>query len=209
MKTFANFLMAASLLAFGYLAINFLGAWLYQTFETRRFVAERNSVSGAVTVESQPKTPTAAIPKYPVAGSPVALLSVPRLGLSTLVLEGAEESELKLGPGHIPGTSLPGDGGNVGIAGHRDTFFRPLRHIRKDDTIQLATREQKYHYQVVSTRIVAPEDVQVLNPLEQETLTLVTCYPFEFVGPAPKRFIVRADCVDCIRHKPIQVGEIR
>ena len=160
-------------------------------------------------MESQSKAPTAASPKYPAAGSPVGLLSIPRLGLSTVVLEGAEERELKLGPGHIYGTSLPGDGGNVGIAGHRDTFFRPLRHIRKDDTIQLATREQEYHYQVVSTRIVTPEDVQVLQPLEQETLTLVTCYPFDFVGPAPKRFIVRADCVDCIRHKSIRVGEIR
>jgi sortase A len=209
MKTFANFLTAASLLAFGYLAINFLGAWLYQTLETRRFVAERNRDAGAMTVESQSKTPMAATPTYPPAGSPVALMRIPRLGLSTLVLEGAEESELKLGPGHIYGTSLPGDGGNVGIAGHRDTFFRPLRHIRKDDTIQLATREQEYHYQVASTRIVAPEDVQVLHPLEQETLTLVTCYPFDFAGPAPKRFVVRADCVDCIRQKPIQVGDIR
>jgi sortase A len=209
MKTFANVLAAASLLAFVYLAINFLGAWLYQTIETRHFVAERNTEPGALTVESQSQAPTAANPKYPAAGSPVALLSIPRVGLSTLVLEGAEERELKLGPGHIPGTSLPGDGGNVGVAGHRDTFFRPLRHIRKDDTIQLATREQEYHYQVVSTRIVAPEDVEVLHPLEQETLTLVTCYPFDFVGPAPKRFIVRADCVDCIRQKPIRAGAIR
>ena len=209
MKTFANFLAAASLLAFGYLAVNFLGAWLYQTIETRRFVTERNTEPRVPTVESPSNPPVAASPKYPVAGSPVALLSIPRLGLETVVLEGAEERELKLGPGHIPGTSLPGDGGNVGVAGHRDTFFRPLLHIKKNDTIRLVTREQEYHNQVVSTKIVEPEDVQVLHPSAQETLTLVTCYPFDFVGPAPKRFIVRADCIDCIRQKPIQLGDIR
>ena len=209
MKTFANFLAAASLLAFGYLAINFLGAWLYQTRETRHFVTEGNTVPGTPAVESQSKATATASPKYPAAGSPVALLSIPRLALSTVVLEGAEERQLKLGPGHIPGTSLPGDGGNIGVAGHRDTFFRPLRHIKKDDTIRLATREKEFQYQVVSTKIVAPEDIQVLHPSEQETLTLVTCYPFDFVGPAPKRFIVRADCVDCIRQKPIQLGDIR
>ncbi len=154
MKTLANVLAAASLLALGYLAVNFLGAWLYQTFETRRFMAEHQARPASPNVEAQFKPAETATLKYPVAGSPVALLSIPRLGLSTIVLEGAEERELKLGPGHIPGTSLPGVGGNVGVAGHRDTFFRPLRHIRKDDTIQLATREQEYHYQVVSTRIV-------------------------------------------------------
>jgi sortase A len=172
-------------------------------------VAERNTEPRVPTVESQSNPNTAACPKYPVAGSPVALLSIPRLGLSAVVLEGAEERELKLGPGHIPGTSLPGDGGNVGVAGHRDTFFRPLRHIKTNDTIRLATREKEYHYQVVSTKLVEPEDVQVLHASAQETLTLVTCYPFDFVGPAPKRFIVRADCVDCIRQKPIQRGDVR
>lgn len=209
MKTFANVLAAASLVAFGYLAINFLGAWLYQTLEARRFMAERHADSRPPAVKSQARPPELASPKYPAAGSPVALLSIPRIGLSTLVLEGADEHELKLGPGHIPGTFLPGVGGNFGVAGHRDTFFRPLRHIRKDDTIRLDTHDQEYRYQVVSIKIVTPEDVQVLRPTEQESLTLVTCYPFDFVGPAPKRFIVRADCVDCIRHKPIQVGEIR
>jgi sortase A len=208
MKALANFLAAASLLAFAYLAINFLGAWLYQTLETRRFVAEHNTEPRA-TLESRSKPPAVASAKYPFAGSPIALLSIPRLGLSTVVLEGAEERELKLGPGHIPGTSLPGDGGNVGVAGHRDTFFRSLRHITKDDTIRLATGEREYHYQVVSTKIVEPENVQVLQRSTQETLTLVTCYPFDFIGPAPKRFIVRADCVDCSRQEAIQLGDIR
>ena len=209
MKALANSLAAISLLSLGYLAINFLAAWLYQAFETRHFVTERNAEANLPKVEAQAKPPETAIPKHPVSGSPVTLLSIPRLGLSSMVLEGADERELKLGPGHIPGTSLPGNGGNVGVAGHRDTFFRPLRLIRKDDTINLATLERVYQYKVVSTEIVEPDDVEVLQPGEQETLTLVTCYPFNFVGPAPKRFIVRADCVDCARQKPIQLGDIK
>jgi sortase A len=184
MKTIASIFLALALFALGYWALVFGSARLYQAREMPRFVSERP----AHTVE----------PAQPLSrGSAVALLGIPRLGVSVLVLEGADERELKLGAGHITGTSLPGDGGNVGVAGHRDTFFRPLRHIRKDDNIQVKTHDREYLYTVVSTEIVAPEDVQVLNPLGHEALTLVTCYPFNFVGSAPKRFIVRADCTDC------------
>ena len=101
--------------------------------------------------------------------------------------------ELSLAPGHIPGTPLPGEAGNVAIAGHRDTFFRPLRFIRRNDTINVTTDRGEDQYRVVSTSIVAPSDVQVLYPTGRDTLTLVTCYPFDYVGPAPKRFIVRAE----------------
>jgi len=145
--------------------------------------------------------PTPAARAYPIthpsAGSAVAMLAIPRLGMSTVVVEGAGEHELKLGPGHVRGTSLPGDGGNVGVAGHRDTFFRPLRLIGKNDTIQMTTHDREYLYKVVSTEIVRPEDVRVLYPTGREVLTLITCYPFDFVGAAPKRFIVRAECVNC------------
>ena len=94
--------------------------------------------------------------------------------------------------GHIPGTPLPGQQGNVAIAGHRDTFFRALRNIRKDDEITLATLDGSYRYRVDSTKVVEPEDTQVLDDSHDKILTLVTCYPFDFVGVAPKRFIVRA-----------------
>ena len=87
---------------------------------------------------------------------------------------------------------MPGQPGNVGIAGHRDTFFRPLRNIQRDDIITLTTLRGEYRYRVVSTKMVSPADVAVLNPDGKEILTLVTCYPFYFVGSAPKRFIVRA-----------------
>jgi sortase A len=94
--------------------------------------------------------------------------------------------------GHIPGTALPGDSGNVGLAAHRDTFFRRLRDIRPDDEIVLTTPDGTFRYTVEGTKVVEPGDVWVLDPTEEPALTLVTCYPFTYVGSAPQRFIVRA-----------------
>jgi len=197
MKTLANVFAAVGLLALCYCAVELARGPLYQAREARRFARER--LAGQRPADKPSPFTSATTPErpYPSDGSAVAVLTVARLGFSTIVVEGAEEGELSLGPGHIRGTSLPDGGGNVGVAGHRDTFFRPLRLIRKDDTIQVTTHEGEYEYKVVSTEIVGPADIQVLYPTGRETLTLVTCYPFEFVGPAPKRFIVRADCVDC------------
>jgi sortase A len=123
----------------------------------------------------------------------IGRIEVHRLGVSVVVVEGTDESALQHAAGHIAGTALPGQPGNVGIAGHRDTFFRPLRNIKRDDMITLTTLHGEYLYRVVSTRIVRPSNVAVLNPDGNEILTLVTCYPFYFVGSAPERFIVRAE----------------
>ena len=94
--------------------------------------------------------------------------------------------------GHVPGTALPGENGNVGIAGHRDTFFRELRNVKPEDRISLTTARGTFEYFVEYARIVKPEDVEVLAPTEEPLLTLVTCYPFYYVGAAPERYIVRA-----------------
>jgi sortase A len=115
-----------------------------------------------------------------------------RLGVSTVIVEGTGEAALQRAAGHITGTGLPGQLGNIGIAGHRDTFFRPLRNIQRNDIITLTTSRGQYRYRVVSMNVVSPNDVAVLNPDGTEILTLVTCYPFYFVGSAPNRFIVRA-----------------
>jgi len=109
-----------------------------------------------------------------------------------MVFEGATAGILKIGAGHIPATALPGGGGNVAIAAHRDTFFRPLRLVREHDTIVLKTSDGTLRYAVTSTQIVAPSDVDVLAKAPGRDLTLVTCYPFYYVGSAPKRFIVHA-----------------
>jgi LPXTG-site transpeptidase (sortase) family protein len=209
MKAWSNVFAAVSLLAFGYWCFLFLSGRLYQARETQRFVRERQVKSQSLETLVPSNSPKTEERPYPDKGSAVALLAIPRLGVSAVVVEGAEDRDLKLGPGHIPGTSLPGDGGNIGVAGHRDTFFRPLRLIRKDDAIQMTTHDQEHQYKVVSMKIVTPDDVQVLYPIGQETLTLVTCYPFDFVGSAPKRFVVRADCVDCRAQKQIQKGDGR
>jgi len=125
-------------------------------------------------------------------GDLVGRLEIPRLDVSVMVMEGIGSRTLRLGAGRIPGTALPWTTGNVGIAAHRDTFFRPLADIQNNDTITLTTVDGKANYRVTSTQIVMPEDVHVLKPTKQDTITLVTCYPFRWVGSAPKRFIVQA-----------------
>jgi sortase A len=122
----------------------------------------------------------------------MAVLEIPRLGLTVPVLEGTDELTLNRGVGHVAGTARPGERGNVAIAGHRDGFFRVLKDVTSGDTIRLVTLGQTLDYTVQETRIVEPEDVQVLEPAGTPVLTLLTCYPFYYVGSAPKRFVVRA-----------------
>lgn len=122
----------------------------------------------------------------------VGRIDVPRLKLSALAREGADVGTLRGAVGHIPGTAFPGDPGNAGFAAHRDTFFRPLKSVRNGDEVILTTTRGVFRYLVTGTRIVDPEDVSVLDPTPAATLTLVTCYPFEYVGSAPQRFIVQA-----------------
>jgi len=130
------------------------------------------------------------------AGTVVARLDAPAVKLSTAVLEGSDDSILNRGAGHIEDTALPGEPGNIGIAGHRDTIFRPVRRMRAGDELTLSTSDHIYRYRISKTLIVDPDDVYVLNPTRQPTLTLVTCYPFDFIGHAPKRFIVQARLVE-------------
>jgi sortase A len=121
---------------------------------------------------------------------PLAMLSIQRLKLKVPVFEGTEESELNRGAGRIIDTAMPGTDGNIGIAGHRDGFFRCLKDIQIGDLVELATPTQKRIYKVDAIEIVLPEDVSVLAPTGRPALTLVTCFPFYFIGSAPQRFIV-------------------
>ncbi len=124
-----------------------------------------------------------------------ARLGIPRLGIDVVVLDGVEESTLRRAAGHIPGTAAPGAPGNMGIAAHRDTFFQPLRDVRKGDLIQLTTLRGRESYRVVWMAVVNPSFVQALRSTRKQSLTLVTCFPFDYVGHAPERFIVRAERV--------------
>ena len=132
-----------------------------------------------------------AVTVRPVRGV-IGRLAIPRLNLSAVVLEGDDDAALRFGAGHIPGTSFPAQPGNMGIAAHRDTVFRRLHNIAIRDVIQITTPEGSYHYRVTSTEIVRPQDTGVLDSSTGEELTLVTCYPFSYIGPAPLRFIVHA-----------------
>jgi sortase A len=127
-----------------------------------------------------------------VKSADTLVLRIPRLHLEVPVLEGTDEFTLNRGLGRIPGTSRPGEGGNIGIAGHRDGFFRSLKDINTGDLIELTTAFGTEVYTVDRVRITRPADVSVLKPKMKPSLTLVTCYPFYFVGPAPKRYIVEA-----------------
>jgi sortase A len=126
-------------------------------------------------------------------GKPIGLIEVPRLGLSSVVLEGDDTAALLLGVGHLSDTPLPWHGGNTVFAAHRDTFFRPLAHIRKNDVITFSTADASFKYVVTELKVVEPTAVDVLEPTSAATLTLITCFPFDYIGPAPQRFIVRAE----------------
>jgi len=129
----------------------------------------------------------------PSGTTTVGMIEIPAVGLATRVLEGSNASTLRLAVGHIPGTALPGPSGNVGLAGHRDTFFRPLRRIKVGDEIRFTTVAGTFKYRVISLRVVFPNAIEVLNDTQLPTLTLVTCYPFDFNGTAPQRLIVHAE----------------
>jgi len=128
-------------------------------------------------------------------GDLIGRLAIPRLKLQAIVREGAGAGTLGLALGHIPGTALPGQPGNIGVAGHRDSLFRGLGQIRKTDRIEFQTLSGSYEYEVESTGIVAPQTVSVLDAGQYPEITLVTCYPFHYVGSAPDRFIVKARLV--------------
>ena len=154
--------------------------------------------------ESQPvepvKAPAPKIKKKRVAPAldPTAYgrIEIPRLGVKAVVKEGADEGTLARAVGLVRGSARPGELGNMVLAGHRDTFFRPLRNIKVNDRIRMVVPPNTYEYEVQSLRVVAPEETSVLDSKGVEELTLVTCYPFRFVGSAPDRFIVSATRVN-------------
>lgn len=147
----------------------------------------------SIAKERDVEVPRPATPAAPAPGKPIGVIEIPRLGLSSVVLEGDETAALLLGVGHLSDTPLPWRDGNSVLAAHRDTFFRGLGRIRPKDVIRFRTADAELEYRVQETRIVKPTDVEVLAPTKAAVLTLITCYPFTYIGPAPQRFIVRAE----------------
>jgi sortase A len=160
---------------------------------------ERNSVSPETPTDFSDWAPTRirsyvkSLSRQPE--SIIGKLQIPELDVSVMVLEGTDGWTLNRGVGHIENTALPGEKGNVGISGHRDGYFRRLGQVKAGDEIYLITPEKRFTYQVASTDIVDPTYTEVLAPSAEPMLTLVTCFPFYYLGDAPQRFIVKARLV--------------
>jgi sortase A len=134
----------------------------------------------------------------PERGEALAKLIIPRLDTELYVVEGDGARELRRGPGHLHGSALPGETGNCIIAGHRDTHFRVLKDLKKGDDIVLETRGGQYLYRVKNLKVISPKDLEPLQPTKDPQLNLITCYPFYYVGSAPKRFVVQAQLAGAV-----------
>jgi len=144
-----------------------------------------------------------AVTKPPLKpGSPIGRIEIERVGLQAIIVESTTPEALRRAVGHVEGTALPGEDGNAALAGHRDTFFRGLRDVRLNDIIRIDTLDGSWEYRVESIRVVDPENVEVLKASASPMLTLVTCYPFNAVGPAPRRYIVQAGKARITKPKP-------
>jgi sortase A len=174
-------LFLGAALTLGYCGFVMADTWAFQYRENKR-------------LEHLLRAPSApGSPAIIMTNGLIGRIEVPRLGVSVVVIEGTGTATLRRAAGHIPGTALPGQPGNTGVSAHRDTFFRPLKDIRVADSITVTTLSGEFRYKVVSTKIVNPGDVEVLKAGTDQILTLVTCYPFYYVGAAPQRFVVRAE----------------
>jgi sortase A len=184
-------LFVAGFSALGYCALVTGTARLYQA-RAREQLSKSNVEVADLSTPARLLWPS---PEPLRAGSGLPLLGrvdVPRIGLSAMVAEGAGSHVLRMAIGHVPGTAFPWQSGNVGLAAHRDTFFRRLGELRPGDAIRITVPGAEYDYHVSFTGVVKPGETWIMQPASGKTLTLVTCYPFYYVGPAPNRFVVRA-----------------
>jgi sortase A len=174
-----------------YVGAAFAYASGYQRYESWKFDRELASPVSMAAMANLAAVPEDAVELGP--GTRIGRLEIPRLGISVMVLHGIAEEMLALGAGHVPGTPLPGGGGNFVLAAHRDTFFRSLESILPGDSIRVVTLQRTYLYTVASTQVVDPDATYVMESRARPELTLITCYPFYLIGTAPKRFIVHAE----------------
>jgi sortase A len=193
--------LGRALIAFGLACLLFyatvtIQAAIYQR-KAKAAIDQMISAHSAAPATPLGRMPTVAIPLVP--GELIGRVDVPRLNLSAAVAEGDDDATLGKAVGHLPDTPLPWhQHGNVGLAAHRDGLFRKLKDIRMGDEVKVVTARGEYSYRVRKTQIVDPKNVGVLAPGPKPSVTLITCYPFSFVGNAPQRFIVQADLVGSV-----------
>lgn len=187
-------LASLTLASLGFCAWAGLDAGLYQRIQGSRLDAILRRAVGATAGSSKSEEQRmAAATRAEVRNSGlVGRLQIPRLGIEAIVAEGTDSRTLRRAVGHLPMSSLPGEAGNVALAGHRDSFFDHLDRLHLGDRVRMTTPDGVFDYQVESKRVVRPEDGAVLSASDSPTLTLITCYPFRYVGSAPERFVVRA-----------------
>ena len=187
----ARLLILAGVLALVWAGYSFLASRRAQLEYSKALEAERRADAARTTTPAEPPRPV--LPLTMPLGEPIGTLVVPRLGLSAVVAEGDDKPVLDNAAGHLPDTALPWNDGNAAVAAHRDGLFRPLKNIKVGDTLRFETVHGDFEYRVTERYVVDPDDIWVLNPTLGPTLTLISCYPFNFIGNAPRRFIVKAE----------------
>lgn len=195
-------LIAAGLFSLGFVGLVLVQAKLYDS-DAQQYVSRppSDSQSGLIP-QPELRPPESSL----IEGQILGHMKISRLGVSAAVLQGTTSRTLRHGVGHIHGTAFPGAPGNSAIAGHRDTFFRALKDVHEGDEIELKTANVSTRYLVDWARVVPPEDNSALDPTRESALTLVTCYPFYFIGAAPDRFVVRAHRIPTAALDPTQDG---
>ena len=187
---------ATALLCLGWVGAVHLQGALFDREQRAAFESQRLDAAPAAGAAADTRAPAKAAPASLASGAVLGILEIPRLGFSEIVAEGDDESILQIAIGHLPDTPLPWQPGNSALAGHRDGRFRPLSKIKVGDRIRLRTHYGDFDYILRETVIVNPSDVWVLKPTDTRTLTLITCYPFNYVGRAPKRFVIKAEAAE-------------
>jgi sortase A len=191
-RTLARYsFLAFAIVCLGLYSYDYVERAVYQAADSREFDRSVGRGAAPIVASRLPRNPVSSS-RRPSPSLLIGRLSVPRLHLSAMVREGIDRRTLELSVGHIPATALPGEAGNVGVAGHRDTFFRGLKDLKTGDEIQFSTLSGDFQYVVESLTIVEPDNAGALAPSSENVLTMVTCYPFYYIGDAPRRFVARA-----------------
>ncbi len=188
-------LWAIAFVGLGIFVVSYSVAALHQHRQRQQLEALLTSTTPLRSRSASQVNHSASSPRIPIDGL-LGLMEIPRLEISAVYEEGVDDDTLAGGIGHVPGTPLPGETGNAALAAHRDTYFHRLGEIQVGDVINVRTRRGEHHYRVARTAIVRPGDISVLDNTPVATLTLVTCYPFRYVGTAPQRFVVTATMQD-------------
>lgn len=195
----ANLLIAAGALALGFCMWALLSGALYQRVQKARFAEQRwVEDSGVAQHQAAPDSPLLAPARSLLAADPriVGQLEIPRIGLDVMVREGIDDGTLRKAAGHVPSTGLPGQRGDFMVIGHRDTFFRPLRAIESGDVVRMRTPRGQFRYHIDSVVVVDLEGLRVIQSTAHEGITLITCFPFDYLGPAPRRLVARGSLAE-------------